>query len=71
MTGAPAVEWRLLDHAADSPVNVGDLVSRDAGGMPIYWVMAVENGRALLRSEDEGLQRLPLATFRWRGAARG
>ena len=63
------VDWALLDHAASEPVRVGDMVSADAGGMPIYRVMAYEGGRALVAGEQASPARdMPLAAFRWRGA---
>ncbi|MDB5424992.1 MAG: hypothetical protein JWQ29_2408 [Phenylobacterium sp.] len=64
-----SVDWALLDHAAREPVRVGDMVSADAGGMPIYRVMAFEGGRALLAGERQSPARhMPLDAFRWRGA---
>jgi hypothetical protein len=66
---ASVVDWALLDHAASEPVRVGDMVSTDAGGMPIYRVMAFEGGRALLAGEHQAAARdMPLAAFRWRAA---
>lgn len=66
---ASVVDWALLDHAAREPVRVGDMVSTDAGGMPIYRVMAFADGRALLAGERHSPARhMPLAAFRWRGA---
>ncbi len=46
MATAHAIDWVLLDHAADRPVDIGDVVSIDAGGMPIYRVVALADGRA-------------------------
>lgn len=66
---ASVVDWALLDHGSNEPVRVGDMVSADAGGMPIYRVLAVGNGRALLAGEHAAAARdMPLAAFRWRGA---
>jgi len=67
---ASIVDWALLDHTAREPVRVGDMVSTDAGGMPIYRVLACEGGRALLEGERHHAPALdmPLAAFRWRGA---
>lgn len=65
-----SVEWVLLDHAAAEPVAVGDLVSVDAGGMPIYRVVKVTAGHVWLDGErHDAARELPLALFRWRGAA--
>ena len=48
---------------------IGDVVSVDAGGMPIYRVVAVEDGQVLLGGErDPSLRLMPLDRFRWRGA---
>jgi hypothetical protein len=64
-----SVEWMLLDHAAAEPVTVGDLVSVDAGGMPIYRVAAVALGHVWVHGERDATTReMPLALFRWRGA---
>ncbi len=63
------VYWSLLDHAAAEPVKVGDMVSADAGGLPIYRVMAFEPGRAWVAAAKGAPARaMPLAGFRWRGA---
>ena len=69
MASFRAVDWVLLDHTADEPVRVGDLVSADAGGMPIYWVEAVVEGGALLGDEARRTtQAMSLDKFRWKGA---
>jgi hypothetical protein len=66
---ASVVDWALLDHTAPEPVQVGDMVSTEPGGMPIYRVVALEPGRALLTDEHQAAPRaMPLAAFRWRGA---
>ena len=65
-----AVEWTPLDHAAREPVKPGDLVSADAGGMPIYRVTAFEQGRAWIATGAGAPARaMPLDGFRWRAAA--
>lgn len=65
-----AVEWAPLDHAAKDPVKVGDMVSAEAGGMPIYRVMALEDGRAWVATRQGAPARaMPLDSFHWRGAA--
>ena len=63
-----SVDWALLDHTAAEPVTVGDLVSVDAGGMPIYRVMQVAGPTVRVAGEHGGERELPLALFRWRGA---
>ncbi|HEV7386536.1 MAG TPA: hypothetical protein VGN89_16750 [Phenylobacterium sp.] len=66
---ANTVYWSLLDDAAAEPVKVGDMVSADAGGLPIYRVMALEPGRAWVATVMGAPARaMPLAGFRWRGA---
>ena len=70
MATSGAVEWVLLDHGSADPVHVGDVVSVEAGGMPIYRVAALDGGQAWLADERRrALQVLPLAAFRWKGAA--
>lgn len=68
MATSHAIDWVLLDHAADRPVDVGDVVSADAGGMPIYRVLGLE-GRGVLVDDERraGAQVIPLDRFRWRG----
>jgi hypothetical protein len=62
------LDWTPLDHTARPPVAVGDLVSGDAGGMPIYRVMAYEEGRAWVAIRAGAPARaMLLAGFRWKG----
>ena len=69
MSALHAIDWHILDHKAAQPVAIGDVVSVDAGGMPIYRVMAVEAGRVLLGGERDPSPRvMALDSFRWRGA---
>lgn len=69
---ASVVDWALLDHGSNEPVQVGDMVSTEPGGMPIYRVMAFEDGRALVAGEQPSPARhMPLSAFRWRGAVHG
>ncbi|MBI1200444.1 MAG: hypothetical protein GC203_21500 [Phenylobacterium sp.] len=63
------LEWTLLDPSAERPVEVGDFVSTEAGGMPIYRVLAVEGRWVRLADERHPIQELPLERFRWRSAA--
>lgn len=64
-----SVDWELLDHAAAQPVAVGDLVSVDAGGMPIYRVTKVAPGHVWVGGERDPTEReVALEAFRWRGA---
>ena len=64
-----AIDWKLLDTAAPEPVRVGDVVSAEPGGMPIYRVVAVEGERVRLDDERRATRVMPLGAFRWRGAA--
>jgi hypothetical protein len=69
MLNIRAVDWAPLDHAAKEPVKAGDLVSADAGGMPIYRVTAIEEGRAWVAAAKGAPARaMPLDSFRWRAA---
>jgi len=66
----PNMDWALLDHAAREPVRVGDMVSADAGGLPIYQVVACEAGRAWVAAgRGSPARAMPLANFRWRATA--
>ena len=69
MTASRAVDWAPLDHAAKKPVRIGDMVSAEAGGQPIYRVMALEEGRAWVATRQGAPARaMPLEGFRWRGS---
>ncbi|CAN7598442.1 hypothetical protein LJR225_004501 [Phenylobacterium sp. LjRoot225] len=62
------LDWVLL---AKDAVSVGDLVSADAGGLPIYRVMAVADGKAWLQDERRpAVQVMPLDCLRWKAANR-
>ena len=62
------VDWIPLDLTSSEPVKAGDLVSADAGGLPIYRVMALEEGRAwVAASQGAPAHAVPLDRFRWRG----
>jgi hypothetical protein len=61
------VDWVLLDDRAQAEVEVGDLVSVEAGGAPTLRVLKLADGRAWLR--DEMLQMdciAPLSQFHWK-----
>jgi hypothetical protein len=58
------VDWVPLQTEA---VHVGDLVSTDAGGMPIYRVVAVEDGNALLQGDGSpDVRAMPLERLHWK-----
>ena len=64
---ASSIDWVCLDCAAVHAVCTGDIVSASAGGMPIYRVMAVENGRIWIRGDHDGSDRVaPLSHFHWK-----
>jgi hypothetical protein len=64
------LDWIPLDLAAREPVQVGDMISADAGGLPIYRVVALDDGRAWLATRQGAPARMmPLDGFRWRGVA--
>ena len=59
-----AVDWIL---SSQDDVHVGDVVSSDAGGMPIYRVVAIEEGEALLEDQQRHTAlRAPLDRFPWK-----
>ena len=62
-----AVNWVLSSR---DDVNVGDVVSQDAGGMPTYRVMAIEQDEAVLEDEHHAALRAPLERFPWKAASR-
>jgi hypothetical protein len=64
------IDWRYLDEREQPSLKVGELVSTEAGGMPIYRIMSLGDGRAWLRNIDDDADRLtPLADFHWRAEA--
>jgi hypothetical protein len=65
--GAGDIEWVYLDRADDGAVRLGELISADAGGLPIYRVMGLSTGRAWLRDLRDGSDRVsPLRDFHWK-----
>ncbi len=74
MSDAREIDWQYLDPPSETTVQVGELVSAEAGGLPIYRVMALADGRAWLREEFEGNDLVaPLSAFHWKasGETRG
>lgn len=62
-----AFDWVFL---AEDAVQAGDLVSADAGGMPIYRVVAVEGRQAWLEGEGRSTPEvMPLSRFHWKAEA--
>jgi len=61
------IDWMLLNGLGAEPVEVGDLVSADAGGLPTYRVVALDGGLARLRDEEHSREEIsPLSRFRWK-----
>jgi len=61
------IDWIYLNLAGPDEVRVGELVSAEAGGMPIYRVVALRDGRAWLKDLDDDSDRVtPLSDFRWK-----
>ncbi len=59
-------------HLAGNAVKAGDLVSAEAGGMPIYRIIAIEDGKAWLQGEGPAaVQVMPLDRFHWKAAEPG
>jgi hypothetical protein len=68
--GARHIDWILLDHASGEVAREGDLISADAGGMPVYRVLALADRRAWVRDErDGGDLIMPIGQFRWKAVA--
>ncbi len=63
------LKWTPL---SDDGAQVGDLVSADAGGMPIYRVVAVKDGGLARLIGEMNAQTLEtsLARFAWKVAGR-
>ncbi len=63
------VDWVLLNEAAQAQVEVGDVVSVEAGGTPTFRVMRLADGRAWLRDESRRLDCVaPLSQFHWKAS---
>lgn len=61
------MNWVPLSKDA---VAVGDYVSTDAGGMPIYRVVKLSGGQAWLQGERRpAVEVMPLDRFHWRSPA--
>jgi hypothetical protein len=62
-----AFQWVRI---APTRIAVGDLVSADAGGLPIYRVAALDTHRAWLRDETTGRDHVaPLSALHWKFTA--
>jgi hypothetical protein len=64
---AGTIDWIYLNVASEADVRVGELISAEAGGLPIYRIMAIKGGRAWLKDLDDGADRVtPLSAFHWK-----
>ena len=48
------IDWALVDWASVTPIAVGDRVSTEAGGLPIFEVQRIAGDRAWLRDVQTG-----------------
>ncbi len=63
------VEWIPLDRGA---LEAGDAVSADAGGMPVYHVVAVRDGQAWVQGDGRPAPTpVPLSRLHWMARPRG
>jgi hypothetical protein len=59
-----ALHWSIIDRRGIAP---GDLVSGEAGGLPVYRVLALQDRRLWLREERSGRDHiLPADAMRWK-----
>jgi hypothetical protein len=66
------ITWVYLDRPDEDHVHQGELISADAGGLPIYRVVSLGGGRAWLRDTRDGTDRdSPLAAFHWKALPAG
>jgi hypothetical protein len=64
------VDWVLLDEVARREVEVGDLVSVEAGGAPTWRVLKLTDGRAWLRDEARQMDCISaIDHFHWKARA--
>ena len=63
------VDWVLLSEATQLEVEIGDLVSVEAGGAPTFRVLRLDEGRAWLRDETHEMDCVaPLSQFHWKAS---
>ncbi len=61
------MDWVYLNGCSDADVRVGELISTEAGGLPIYRIMALKGGRAWLKDLEDDSDRVTLLTaFHWK-----
>lgn len=64
------IEWQYLDSPSGGSVKVGERVSAAAGGLPIYRVMGLGDGRAWLHDLQSGMDKvMPITHFHWKAIA--
>lgn len=64
---ARQIQWEYFDRDTQGEIAVGAMISAEAGGLPIYRVMSLTDGRAWLRDTRDGADRVTsLAQFHWR-----
>jgi hypothetical protein len=69
---AGEIEWVYLDKASERDVHPGELISAEAGGLPIYRVIELVNGRAWLKDLRDGSDRVgALGEFHWKALPGG
>jgi hypothetical protein len=67
MSSVSAVDWVLVTR--DASIEIGDIVSTDAGGMPVYRVVALAGGKAVLNDEQHSASlEMPVDRFHWKAA---
>lgn len=61
------IDWALVDWSSRTPIAVGDQVSVEAGGLPIFEVLRISEDRAWLRDVGTGRDHVaPARTLRWK-----
>jgi hypothetical protein len=64
---AGEIDWVYMDRADEAHARRGELISADAGGLPIYQVMDFSGDRARLRDTRDGSDRVaPIDAFHWK-----
>ncbi len=64
---AATIDWQSIDDHQAPSLGIGEIVSAEAGGMPIYQVMGLVGGAAWLRDVETGGDRvMPLSALHWR-----
>ncbi len=57
-------QWNVIDRGH---IAAGDLVSAEAGGLPVYRVLALQDRRLWLREEQSGRDHIaPMDAMRWK-----